>query len=258
MSDPITPLSEGAVGFMRRIFGPVASEIGEALADHVRAYRARNIKNIIEKAEISADGRFIEPLPPRISIPLIESASLEDNEILQEMWANLLVDAATHLSSRHNIFVDIMSQIGPEEAKFLELIFSISGEFSLILDRPSDLRPALLDYVKSSINWHDRTTEDDAKDIVNELMDYDFHWPVIVRSAEMYFYIDGESGPTGKTKKMKSFDSPISIDALGRQKLIEYFDLDFTPGWASPRMDGYFMTNLGVEFVKSCRKEIKV
>jgi hypothetical protein len=253
MSDPITPLSEGAVGFVRRIFGPAASEVGEALADHFRAYRARNMRQILEKAQLLAEGNKIEALPPRFSIPLIESASLEDDPDLQEMWASLLVSAARGTSSKYKIFVDIMSQIGPDEAHFLSELFPTDDRHLFALDKGSSLRAALFNQVKQSIDWANPKEEGDALRVVDWLLDYDFGWPAVVRSARSYWPNEDQPGRTHIIEKHNEFQHSLTIDVLSRQKLIEHFEFDFSPGWASPKVDGYFMTSLGVEFVSACR-----
>jgi hypothetical protein len=64
--------------------------------------------------------QVVHPLPPKILVPALEGASLEDPESpLVEWWANLLVSGATEGRLRP-YFVDLMKTIGPEEAEFLK------------------------------------------------------------------------------------------------------------------------------------------
>ena len=126
MKDPVTPFSEGAVGFVRRVFGPAATEIGETLADHVRAYRARNLRQIMDNAQAKAVASQTGSLPPRFSIPLLEHASLEDDESLQEMWANLVKNSSEEIRDDHYLMRDILSNLTPNSA---DLLSRIIGQF---------------------------------------------------------------------------------------------------------------------------------
>jgi hypothetical protein len=64
------------------------------------------------------------PVHPKILIPALEGASLEGpNSPLLDWWANLLVSEA-HGKSVRPYHVSLMNQLGPEEARFLESMWS--------------------------------------------------------------------------------------------------------------------------------------
>lgn len=63
-------------------------------------------------------------LPPKIFIPAVEAASLEDPESdLMKWWADLLVSGVT-ISQIRPYYIDLMSKIGEAEAAFLEAIWN--------------------------------------------------------------------------------------------------------------------------------------
>lgn len=73
------------------------------------------------------DKEVITPLPPKILVPALEAASLEEPDSpLIDWWADLLVSGATRAPLRP-YFIDLMSVLGPAEAKFLEWLW---GRFS--------------------------------------------------------------------------------------------------------------------------------
>ena len=78
---------------------------------------AKNVK------EMMGSRRVTTPLPPKILVPALESASLEDPESpLISWWANLLVSGATGTVIRPYL-VNLMTAIGSEEAECLSKIW---------------------------------------------------------------------------------------------------------------------------------------
>lgn len=61
------------------------------------------------------------PLPVALAVPLLNKASLEDEPLLQEMWANLISNAIDPENSRsyRRAFAEILSQLEPLDAKIL-------------------------------------------------------------------------------------------------------------------------------------------
>jgi len=255
MVEPVITTGAVLVGasawFANKLLGPSMDALGEQL----KAYAGDRLTNIFSRAEEMNDGKEVTALPPGFAIQFLQKASYSaDDEAITDMWAGLLTDAAQRVSNRHNIFIDILSQIGPNEARFLNGIFDPASAYPLVLNTPRDLRSVLLENAKKSLEWEDEKSEANANRVVEELLNYDFGWPAVIRAAEMYWSSsDRNPAKTTVVKKSISLGDPFVVDALSRQRLIEYFDLDFNPGWASPRMDGYFTTLLGVEFLKSCR-----
>jgi Abortive infection alpha len=241
----------GAGGWLaEKLLGPSFS----ALGDQFRAFAGRRINKIFDRAQQNVSDNEIIALPPGFAWKFLQAASYSaDDDTITDMWAGLLNDAAHGANHRHNIFVDVLSQIGPEEAAYLNEMFPKDKKFKFVDVRPRDIRPTLFDTAKRSIDWARPKTENDAKRVVEHLIKYDFEWPAVVRSAEHYWPTDMDNGSTHIFRESRSFPNSFVIDALNRQKLIEYFDIDFHPGWASPRFDGYFMTTLGVDFILSCR-----
>jgi hypothetical protein len=95
--DPITALALGAAGKVAYdIAGPVIRDLGEMLKEELAPYRAARGKRLLEKmAKMVKEGDItVHRVPGRILFPIVESASLEDDENLHSKWAALLVNAA--------------------------------------------------------------------------------------------------------------------------------------------------------------------
>jgi Abortive infection alpha len=126
-------------GIVKRMLGPAADELAEMWRDRVRLYRyGRQIK-CVEKAEKMAEEAGFTPsaVPPKILFPLLEGASLEDNEELHTMWAALLANASSKKGSViRPSFITILKNMAADEAGLLkqlndgtEAVENIRSEF---------------------------------------------------------------------------------------------------------------------------------
>ena len=81
---------------LRKIAGPLADEIGESLGVWARHYRFRLGLKMFQKTQRMLRESGIPPqaVPPRLFLPILESASIEDDEDLHSRWAALLANAA--------------------------------------------------------------------------------------------------------------------------------------------------------------------
>jgi hypothetical protein len=67
------------------------------------------------------------PIPLKIIFPLLQAASIEDDEPLQELWVNLLANSADADSGveMRRVFIDILSTFTTLDALLFHLIYSI-------------------------------------------------------------------------------------------------------------------------------------
>src|ERR1051326_7098236 len=71
---------------LKRMLGPAADELGEMSLDQARAYRYGRQMRLLQKVERLANeaGFAPQPVPLKILFPLLEGASLEDDEKLHD------------------------------------------------------------------------------------------------------------------------------------------------------------------------------
>jgi len=95
------------------------------LNDNAKFKRFKNLLQITYKAEKlkSKYNLKILPLPLKPSIEYMEAASLEENPILQSMWANLLVNSSSKPISTAPIFISILKELRANDAKVLQYIY---------------------------------------------------------------------------------------------------------------------------------------
>jgi hypothetical protein len=84
-----------------------------------------------QKTERMLTDAGIDPhaVPPRLFLPMIENASMQDDEDLHTRWAALLANAAASPDSVHPSFIEVLRQLTPRDAKLLdELYDSCTGK----------------------------------------------------------------------------------------------------------------------------------
>lgn len=112
-----------AESFLSKLLDEPARALGGLFADKVNARRHRNLIPVVLKAQQRLRDAGLEPkaVPLKIIHPLLENASLEDDPEIQELWANLLSNAANPDGTDpvHRIYISILTDLTPGEAKFL-------------------------------------------------------------------------------------------------------------------------------------------
>lgn len=123
---------------VKRMLGPAADELAEMWKDQIRLYRYERQLKCVEKAEkMCKDAGFTpQAVPPKILFPLLEGASFEEDEILHDMWASLLANAASPDPKKVRAgYLAILRQMEPDEA---ELLIWIEKDEIATKARPDD------------------------------------------------------------------------------------------------------------------------
>jgi len=110
---------------IHKLAGPMAEEIGLLMADTIKVYRVKNWLKVAEKTQALLGKAKLPPtaVPPRLFLPILEAASLENDESLQELWAGLLASASQESDSLSPSFIETLKQLTPAEAKVLNDFF---------------------------------------------------------------------------------------------------------------------------------------
>ena len=85
---------------VRTVAGPAAKEVGLILEDQLKSWRLNNLINISERItrisnEKGLTRENLRALNKSIGLQMLEKASYEEDTELQEMWANLMITAAS-------------------------------------------------------------------------------------------------------------------------------------------------------------------
>ncbi len=117
-------------GFLDKAIGPTVEEIGQGLSDNLRLRRFKNqVKNLEKAKKITEDhGLKIKQINLKALFPYLEGVALEEDETLQEMWANMFVN---YIDSNKNltltVFPDILKHLSSNEVKMVKFMSENMG-----------------------------------------------------------------------------------------------------------------------------------
>ncbi len=135
-------VAEKIGSFLNTILGDTFKEVGGSIHDWAKFYRYKNLLKINDKVEQLHKKRGMQgkrvPIQLSIGIPLIEAASLAEDENLQQKWATLIVNS-TDPNNNDKIrksYIDILSSLDPSDALVLDWMSTqgwnnVLGEISL-------------------------------------------------------------------------------------------------------------------------------
>jgi hypothetical protein len=114
-------------------FGPhfqgALSEFGKMIGDSVAYWRFLNLNRILKKVERKTTEGGIHPdafrqLGVGESIRLIEAASAEEEEVVQELWARLIANALQpdRKTAIRKVYVDLLTSLSSTEVLLLDLL----------------------------------------------------------------------------------------------------------------------------------------
>jgi hypothetical protein len=116
-------------GFVSRIINePVEAVVG-ILSDRLQFIRAERQLRLAERwREILKERRIegsLRIVPPKFALPIIENASLEEDDELQDLWANLLASAVdlNFKGEMRSAFIEIIKQLEVVDVHILNAIF---------------------------------------------------------------------------------------------------------------------------------------
>jgi hypothetical protein len=134
MADPLTELAKHTLApvgdVVKRIAGPLADEIGESLALIARPYRIalslkmfQKTQRMLKEAQLTA-----QPVPPRLFLPMLDAASIENDEDLHTKWSALLANAASSPDRVHPSFIEVLKQLTPHDARLLDKLYTATND----------------------------------------------------------------------------------------------------------------------------------
>lgn len=117
-------------GFVSRIIGEPIDEAVGMLTDKLRYSRWERRQRLIERSKQFIEERDIKgelkPVTPKIALPIIENASLEDNDELQDLWARLIASSVdpNFDGTLRTAFIDILKQLEVIDVHILNYIYN--------------------------------------------------------------------------------------------------------------------------------------
>lgn len=134
-SEALRPFAD----LITKLFGPASEEIGLGLRAGLTVWRMKRQVRFWKQTQkfLLESGIEPSPVPPKMLLPIIQNAALEDSDELQDRWAALLANASNPDSTTtiHPSFSDKLRQLSPIDAKILDWIYDEGPHGPLVLNR---------------------------------------------------------------------------------------------------------------------------
>lgn len=133
---------DAAKDFLGKLMMPAIEETGLLLKDQVASWRLKNQVKILNRAKDICEKNNIEAkaISLKLLCPYLEYASLEEDEYMQDKWANLLTNMVdSEQNIENNIFPYILSQISKSEFEVLQVSYEqrliMTSEYEALLEK---------------------------------------------------------------------------------------------------------------------------
>jgi hypothetical protein len=115
--------------FAKLVLGPGFIELGGAFTDWAKVFRHEQALKLAHRVSHLHKRRGIEartvPIPPRLGIPLLQQATLEDDETLLDLWASLIANATdpNRMTEARRSYCGLLSSMEPLDALVLKEVY---------------------------------------------------------------------------------------------------------------------------------------
>lgn len=130
MKAAMETLFEPVKDLVQKVAGPVAEELGLTLGEHVRQFRMKRELRLWTRTKEMLKDAGISPRQVALKLlyPLIQNGVLEEDDSLQDKWAALLANSCKEGNEVLPSFPEILKQITPAEAQFLDSAYEEISE----------------------------------------------------------------------------------------------------------------------------------
>lgn len=107
---------------LEKLAGPAVEEFGLAIQDRVRVFRLKRQIRLFQQTKKMLEEAGLEPsrVSFRLLGPIVDAASIEDNDELQDKWAALLANAASAPDTVSPAYLEVLKQLSPLDAMLLD------------------------------------------------------------------------------------------------------------------------------------------
>ena len=249
MADPLTTglVVAGTLGVAKRaedFIAAISGHPGESLGTflgNIANRRLKNAETVLGKSHLILLDIGVEPgeVPFNIAQPVLEAASLQESGELQDVWANLLANAADprQISPVLPLFPSILKELSPREVKFLDALYD--------------------DSLSRTTRFNVEQTGADAIYGIGDFLNV-YERAELSRTGRITQQLPNEPSTTEHRKEMDEFW--IMLDVVRRQNIVRGQLSEPHQGnrrTSRDLIENFHLSDLGIAFIKACRRPSK-
>lgn len=152
----VVEATEKIGGFLSHILNEPFTEAVGIFGDKLKFMRWKRKLRIVDEVNRILDEKGVKdirPIPPKLAIPMLEQASWEEEDELQDIWCNLIANSLNpvfDVEIRY-AYIDILKNLTSLDAKILKYIYDTIEDKSR-LDEITNLNnhPISIDQIKEN------------------------------------------------------------------------------------------------------------
>lgn len=239
---PKQVLDKGYLLF-EKLFGKGMEEYGYLIQDKIKFRRFKNQLKILSRASELLERSPYKPkeISLKLLVPLVEFSSLEEEPVLQEKWARLIASVSIQedkdLHAKN--YIDILNRLSINEAKILDYLFD------LLLEAHPEWKEVFKKYYEKTerIKFYTNDHKFDTSEVSQHFNFIEEQFSYYLENI-MFLGLLRWDLPKLKKSNSRLFSHFTSDRTMLPFRQEEY---KLTPS------SSFLFTNLGLDFVKSCR-----
>jgi hypothetical protein len=201
-------ITEKLAKFLSKVFQqPIGTAVG-IIGDRLEFQRWERQVRMADQVEFILEKRGVKkfrPIPPKFALPLIENATLEEDDELQDIWIRLMVNGMdpNFKASLRMAYIDIIKGLIPLDVKILDFFYRKLIEDGMVGEnfiRHSYTRPSICNLLKLS--------NEEYLDSINNLFRVQCLTPALIKNAGV--------GIMGEPLTIFKGTDEISMTTLGK------------------------------------------
>lgn len=221
-------------GFLDRVFGDLVVDGVGLMADRLKFYRLERYVKLVEKTQENLRNLGVNKtilIDPKIGIRIIENATIECDEYLHTLWANLLSNAMNPEAGYKTdiLHVSILKELRPVDAKILRyMIIRIDSMIEKIA-KMCGTRYAVTEFISTHLFESEQVSNDMSigiSDVEVSILNLQRNSCVIpgasnvsLREYEVNKHVDLKTGPADINKYYEQ------LRAVNEQVVTRYFGI---------------------------------
>ena len=242
---------------IKKLNGGAGEQIGGILTDEIAARRQIRRMYLFKKVQQAIENAGFEPqrIPDNIWAPILQEASLQEDETLQDIWANLLANAADPRRATPVLpsFSSILREFTSREARLLDFVYEkrsndprrrVPINFTIRADFKFTRNDLLSAYVEAGLSRRPQLIglnvaqwKEGGNDLQSDLSEFGATIDVLVRNEILRELVTPNP-----------IDLSEIVDKVNKGQLPRALEATTTTR--------YEITDLGTRFVKACKAPI--